>query len=381
MNTHAERSTDVDARDVDAARRAMATKRAKTAARDDDDVVDATRASEDDDGRGVGGDETNDDGCDDGCYAPLLVRADADASYDDLTGAALTGIEARAIEAEKELVAARTAKSPEKGMGGDARETKLDERKFKQLDALLDQTTIYSQFLSEQMDTLEEEEGGASGRSPNGANGKRGTDGKSTTLGKRKKMSEQEELEATKKMLPLMEGGSMRDYQLKGVKWMISLYQNGLNGILADQMGLGKTVQTIGFLSHLRSKGVLWPYLVIGPLSTLSNWVSEFQRWTPSIPVILYHGTKQERAEKRMQHLPTSTPIKPTFPVIVTSYEVVMADRKFLQKYNFKYLVVDEGHRLKNFDCKLIRELKYIPTANKLLLTGTPLQNNLPELW
>ena len=381
MNTHAERSTDVDARDVDAARRAMATKRAKTAARDDDDVVDATRASEEDDGRGVGGDETNDDGCDDGCDDALLVRADAEASYDDLTGAALTGIEARAIEAEKELVAARTAKSPEKGMGGDARETKLDERKFKQLDALLDQTTIYSQFLSEQMDTLEEEEGGASGRSPNGANGKRGTDGKSTTLGKRKKMSEQEELEATKKMLPLMEGGSMRDYQLKGVKWMISLYQNGLNGILADQMGLGKTVQTIGFLSHLRSKGVLGPYLVIGPLSTLSNWVSEFQRWTPSIPVILYHGTKQERAEKRMQHLPTSTPIKPTFPVIVTSYEVVMADRKFLQKYNFKYLVVDEGHRLKNFDCKLIRELKYIPTANKLLLTGTPLQNNLPELW
>ena len=82
-----------------------------------------------------------------------------------------------------------------------------------------------------------------------------------------------------------------------------------------------------------------------------------------------------------MEHMPTSTPIKPNFPVIVTSYEVVMADRKFLSKYNFKYLVVGEGHRLKNFDCKLIRELKYIPTANKLLLTGTPLQNNLPELW
>lgn len=146
-------------------------------------------------------------------------------------------------------------------------------------------------------------------------------------------------------------------------------------------MGLGKTVQTIGFLSHLRSKGILGPYLVIGPLSTLSNWVSEFARWTPTIPVILYHGTRQERAEKRSAFLPTSTPIKPEFPVIVTSYEVVMADRKFLQKYNFKYLVVDEGHRLKNFDCKLIRELKFIPAGNKLLLTGTPLQNNLPELW
>jgi len=320
----------------------------------------------------------------------MRVNADAEQSYDDLTGAALTGIEAHAIEAEAELKTARekaassaqTTPTKEGGGNGDrgvdgrvvtpeAVVKRLDDKKFKQLDALLDQTTIYSQFLSEQMDDLDEEEAREkAAREEEAAAGK-----------KRKKMTEEEELELTRKMLPLMEGGSMRDYQLKGVKWMISLYQNGLNGILADQMGLGKTVQTIGFLSHLRAKGILGPYLVIGPLSTLSNWVSEFKRWTPSIPVILYHGTKQERAEKRMEHMPTSTPIKPNFPVIVTSYEVVMADRKFLSKYNFKYLVVDEGHRLKNFDCKLIRELKYIPTANKLLLTGTPLQNNLPELW
>ena len=320
----------------------------------------------------------------------MRVNADAEQSYDDLTGAALTGIEAHAIEAEAELKTARekaassaqTTPTKEGGGNGDrgvdgrvvtpeAVVKRLDDKKFKQLDALLDQTTIYSQFLSEQMDDLDEEEARErAAREEEAAAGK-----------KRKKMTEEEELELTRKMLPLMEGGSMRDYQLKGVKSMISLYQNGLNGILADQMGLGKTVQTIGFLSHLRAKGILGPYLVIGPLSTLSNWVSEFKRWTPSIPVILYHGTKQERAEKRMEHMPTSTPIKPNFPVIVTSYEVVMADRKFLSKYNFKYLVVDEGHRLKNFDCKLIRELKYIPTANKLLLTGTPLQNNLPELW
>ena len=317
----------------------------------------------------------------------MRVNAEAEQSYDDLTGAALTGIEAHAIEAEAELKTAReraasAQTTPTKEGGGDGAGEprgvspegevvkRLDDKKFKQLDALLDQTTIYSQFLSEQMDDLDEEEARAKAAREEEAAGK-----------KRKKMTEEEELALTRKMLPLMEGGSMRDYQLKGVKWMISLYQNGLNGILADQMGLGKTVQTIGFLSHLRSKGILGPYLVIGPLSTLSNWVSEFKRWTPSIPVILYHGTKQERAEKRMEHMPTSTPIKPNFPVIVTSYEVVMADRKFLSKYNFKYLVVDEGHRLKNFDCKLIRELKYIPTANKLLLTGTPLQNNLPELW
>ena len=163
------------------------------------------------------------------------------------------------------------------------------------------------------------------------------------------------------------------------MKWLISLYQNGLNGILADQMGLGKTVQTVGFLSHLRSKGVFGPFMIVAPLSTLPNWVSEFKRWTPDFPAILYHGTKLERLAYRNEHM--RTPTTSTFPVVCTSYEIVMADRKYLQKYSWKYIVVDEGHRLKNFDCKLIRELKAIPTANKLLLTGTPLQNNLPELW
>lgn len=169
--------------------------------------------------------------------------------------------------------------------------------------------------------------------------------------------------------------------QLKGVKWIISLYQNGLNGILADQMGLGKTVQTIGFLSHLRSKGVMGPYLVVGPLSTLPNWVSEFQRWCPSFPVCLYHGNRLERTQMRAERFKMGNPCPEDFPVIVTSYEIVMADRKFLARHHFKYIVVDEGHRLKNFDCKLLRELKAIPTSNKLLLSGTPLQNSLPELW
>ncbi len=144
--------------------------------------------------------------------------------------------------------------------------------------------------------------------------------------------------------------------------------------------GLGKTVQTIGFLSHLRHKGVLGPYLVVGPLSTLPNWVSEFERWCPTFPVMLYHGSKTERAALRSRHLPYGA-VHADFPVIVTSYEIVMADRKFLQRHHFKYIVVDEGHRLKNFDCKLLRELKQLPTSNKLLLSGTPLQNSLPELW
>lgn len=81
-----------------------------------------------------------------------------------------------------------------------------------------------------------------------------------------------------RELVPLLTGGKLKSYQIKGIKWLISLWQNGLNGILADQMGLGKTIQTIGFLAHLKGNGVDGPYLVIAPLSTLSNWVNEISR-------------------------------------------------------------------------------------------------------
>jgi ATP-dependent DNA helicase len=147
-------------------------------------------------------------------------------------------------------------------------------------------------------------------------------------------------------------------------------------------MGLGKTVQTIGFLSHLRSKGVHGPFMIVGPLSTLPNWVAEVERWAPSIPVVLYHGSKDERSALRASRMGSgAVKAGPNFPIVVTSYEIVLADAKFLASYKWKYIVVDEGHRLKNANCRLLRELRTIPTANKLLLTGTPLHNNLSELW
>lgn len=136
-------------------------------------------------------------------------------------------------------------------------------------------------------------------------------------------------------------------------------------------MGLGKTVQTLGFLSHLKSKGVHGPFLIVGPLSTLPNWVAEVERWTPSIGAVLYHGTKDERAALRSTRLGSpNARVSESFPIIVTSYEIVLADAKFLAAYKWKYVVVDEGHRLKNMNCRLLRELRAIPTANKLLLTG-----------
>ncbi|KAK4506122.1 hypothetical protein PRZ48_004087 [Zasmidium cellare] len=177
----------------------------------------------------------------------------------------------------------------------------------------------------------------------------------------------------------LVTGGLMRTYQLEGLDWLTSLYENGLNGILADEMGLGKTIQTISFLAFLREKGVHGPFLIAAPLSTTSNWVAEFKKWTPEIPVLLYHGSKQEREELRRKRL--RNPGSTDFPVICTSYEICMNDRKHLAHYGWKFIIIDEGHRIKNLNCRLIRELQSYQSANRLLITGTPLQNNLTELW
>ncbi|KAI9706991.1 MAG: hypothetical protein M1820_004579 [Bogoriella megaspora] len=177
----------------------------------------------------------------------------------------------------------------------------------------------------------------------------------------------------------LVSGGIMRSYQLEGLEWLISLYENGLNGILADEMGLGKTIQTISFLAFLREKQSFGPFLIAAPLSTTSNWVDEFHRWTPDIPVVLYHGSKDERAEIRRKHL--KNPGSEKFPVVCTSYEICMNDRKFLANFGWKFIIIDEGHRIKNLNCRLIRELQSYQSANRLLITGTPLQNNLTELW
>ena len=177
----------------------------------------------------------------------------------------------------------------------------------------------------------------------------------------------------------LVTGGTMRKYQLEGLEWLSSIHKNGLNGILADEMGLGKTIQTISFLAYLREVKSYGPFLIAAPLSTTSNWLSEFEKWTPSVPVVLYHGSKQERADIRKKHF--KNPGTKDFPVVITSYEICTNDRNFLNKYAWGFLIIDEGHRLKNLDCKLIRELQTYQSANRLLITGTPLQNNLSELW
>lgn len=203
----------------------------------------------------------------------------------------------------------------------------------------------------------------------------------------------EEENKFKHKQPELIKGGELRSYQLEGMNWLIQLFENGINGILADEMGLGKTVMTISFIAHLWTHGVKGPFLVVAPLSTLQNWMSEIKRWAPDLPSVLYHGPKANRdiikrllsstgAKKRKLDEELSLSLgEGEMPIVVTSYEIAINDRKFLQKHHWKYLIVDEGHRLKNFNCRLIQELRVLRTDNRLLLTGTPLQNNLTELW
>eukprot|EP00092_Neocalanus_flemingeri_P007907 GFUD01008533.1.p1 GENE.GFUD01008533.1~~GFUD01008533.1.p1 ORF type:complete len:945 (-),score=300.16 GFUD01008533.1:289-3123(-) len=183
----------------------------------------------------------------------------------------------------------------------------------------------------------------------------------------------------------LLTGGIMRDYQLEGYEWMSTLWENGINGILADEMGLGKTIQTVALFCHMYEMGVAGPFLVVAPLSTVPNWCNEFERFAPKVPCVLYHGNMQERLllREKLSEVTTCDEVdgKPMMNVVVTSYEIAMNDRAAFSSVMWRYIVVDEGHRLKNMNCRLIRELKQYHSANRLLLTGTPLQNNLSELW
>ncbi|PHT89024.1 ATP-dependent DNA helicase DDM1 [Capsicum annuum] len=335
----------------------------------------------------------------DTCKEEIAVKLEDEVFLDAKNGDVSLLSESMAKE-EENLIKTR---AKEEEVNGPKEAPNLNDLQFSKLDELLTQTQLYSEFLLEKMDNItvtgmEDEEKGSEDTKKGRRRKRRATTSYDNKKAKRavavmlsrsneggsvedSTLTEEERAEKEQaEIVPLLTGGKLKSYQLKGVKWLISLWQNGLNGILADQMGLGKTIQTISFLAHLKGNGLDGPYLVIAPLSTLSNWVNEIERFVPSINAIIYQGDKKQRDEIRRKHMPRT--IGPKFPIVVTSYEIAMSDaKKFLRHYNWKYLVVDEGHRLKNSKCKLLKELKMLPIENKLLLTGTPLQNNLAELW
>jgi ATP-dependent helicase STH1/SNF2 len=175
-----------------------------------------------------------------------------------------------------------------------------------------------------------------------------------------------------------LEGGTLKNYQIQGLQWLVSLYNNQLHGVLADEMGLGKTIQTIALFQYIiEEKKNLGPFLVVAPLSTISNWVMEFSRWAPGIAKVIYKGTPIER-KKLIQNALHSR----SFNVLLTTYEYIIKDKQLLSKVHWSYIVVDEGHRMKNSKSKFASVLGFqYQSDHRLLLTGTPLQNNLAELW
>ncbi|XP_067142954.1 SWI/SNF-related matrix-associated actin-dependent regulator of chromatin subfamily A member 5 [Centruroides vittatus] len=268
---------------------------------------------------------------------------------------------------------------------------KLEMDRGRRFDFLLQQTEIFSHFMT-------------SGTSGNNGDSplklkpgrpklkKNDEKAKLSAMGDhRHRMTEQEEdeelLSESRKNLMLVtrfeespsyiKNGELRDYQVRGLNWMISLYEHGINGILADEMGLGKTLQTISLLGYMKHyRNTPGPHMVIVPKSTLSNWANEFTRWCPSLKAVCFIGDQEKRAI-----FIRDTLMPGEWDVCVTSYEMVIREKAVLKKFNWRYLVIDEAHRIKNEKSKLSEIVREFKSTNRLLLTGTPLQNNLHELW
>lgn len=177
---------------------------------------------------------------------------------------------------------------------------------------------------------------------------------------------------------------TLKEYQVKGLNWLANLYEQGINGILADEMGLGKTVQSISVLAYLAETHNIWgPFLVVTPASTLHNWQQEISRFVPDFKVIPYWGNAKDRKvlrkfwDRRNLRYGKDAP----FHVLVTSYQLVVADAAYFQKMKWQYMILDEAQAIKSSQSSRWKSLLSFSCRNRLLLTGTPIQNSMQELW
>lgn len=244
-------------------------------------------------------------------FNPDFATLEDKALYEEDRKAALEN--SRAEERRRKLVAKKKKHN--------THESKFErEAKAKQLEELLKKSAAFSDILTKKTQVL--------GRVGSGFDGK--------TLGEHDLvMAEQPKC---------MVGGTMRDYQLEGLTWMFEICSQGMSGILADEMGLGKTIQTISLIALLREKeNYLGPHLIVAPLSTLSNWIEEFEKWVPDIPVLLYHGTPQHRRDLVKNHITKNIVngrVTKKFPVVCTTPEIVLRDQNDLSKTNWEFIII-----------------------------------------
>jgi helicase SWR1 len=179
--------------------------------------------------------------------------------------------------------------------------------------------------------------------------------------------------------IPSLLRGTLREYQHAGLDWLANMYDSETNGILADEMGLGKTIQTISLLAYIAVyRGIWGPHLVVVPTSVMLNWEMEFRKFLPGFKILTYYGDINERKRKRMGWRNTG---KDMYNVVITSYQLILQDAAAFKMRAWHYLVLDEAHNIKNFKSQRWQTMLTLRTQRRLLLTGTPLQNNIDELW
>jgi len=278
-------------------------------------------------------------------------------------------------EEEKNQLALKIKKENESFMQS------IEQGRHERLKFLLKQTEIFAHFL---IGGKAEEKSGRKGNTTGTKRNKSATNNNVEELKLLKKNNDEDnELENMDKEITrlfcqpsILTGGKLTHYQLDGLNWIISLYERGLNGILADEMGLGKTIQSISFLAYLkqfqRKNGY---FLVIVPKSTMPNWSRECKLWCPKLNAIVLNPVKEEREET------LKLIAEHKFEVVITSYEGINICINKLRKVKWEVLIIDEAHRIKNENAILSKNVRLLQSKFRLLVTGTPLQNNLHELW
>ncbi|XP_068460656.1 E1A-binding protein p400 isoform X5 [Clinocottus analis] len=181
----------------------------------------------------------------------------------------------------------------------------------------------------------------------------------------------------TRTPAPFLLHGSLREYQQIGVDWLVNLHKKHLNGILADETGLGKTVQTVAYMAQLAGQEGIWgPHLIVVRTCKLLNWEVEFKRWCPGLKILLYLGNRRERRSKRMWWGEANS-----FHVCVTSFKLLMKDQSHFVRRRWRHVVLDEVQLIKNMTEKHWETVFALRSEQRILLINTPLQNTLKELW